>query len=31
MKKLENFTTGQGEDCPTGFLLDYDSIKNIID
>ena len=31
MKKLENFTTGQGEDCTTGFLLDYDSVKNIID
>ena len=31
MKKLENFNTGQGEDGTTEFLLDYDSIKNIID
>ena len=27
-KKIRKLTTGQGEDCPTGCLLDYDYIKS---
>ena len=27
-QEIRKLTTGQGEDCTTGYLLDYEYIKN---